>query len=187
MASLDPGRNDGPQKRRKNYNGEDPLDYEGKEAFAKLLATSRSENGLRSLTALAQTLQVARTTIHRWKKDPDVLLRAERLSRENKLDAQLLARREWPSVVAAMLASAKQGNTAAAKFCAGLAWPEEGQPGSRPFSSMSIVEACRRTENMGEIPTWLQRQKEAEWIAADARASNGNGDSDPSKLGTDGK
>lgn len=126
-------------------------------------------------------------TVHRWKKDPDVLLRAEWLSRAKKLDAALLARRELPSVVAAMVTSAKQGNTAAAKFCEGLAWREEGQPGSRSISSMTIAEACRRTENTAEIPTWLKRQKEAEQIEADERARNGNGDSKPAKLGTDGK
>jgi hypothetical protein len=185
MASLDPWRNDGPQKCRRNYNGEDPLDYPGHEALAKLLTTSRSGREITSLAALARTFEVARTTIQRWKKDPHVLLRAEWLLRGNKLDAQLLARRELPSVVAAMVPSAKRGNMAAAKLCADLAWREEGQPGSRPISSPTITEAYQRTETLREFPTWLRKQREQ--IEADEGANNGDGDSEPPKSGPDGK
>jgi hypothetical protein len=181
------GAPDGPRKLRRNFNGQDPLDYPGHEALAQFLATPRSEREFKSLTALAGHFKVTRMTVHRWKRNPDVLRRAELVARGNKPAGDLIAKANWKPIVRAQVDAAIAGDTQAAKFCERRAWPEDGQADSRLLSSTSIVEACRSTENLGEIPTWLQRQIEAQRIEADARASNGNGDSEPPKLGTDGK
>jgi hypothetical protein len=174
-------------ERRRNFNGQDPLDHPGHEALAHFLANPRPQKEFKSITTFAAHFNVTRMTVHRWKKDPDVLRRAEWLSKGNKLAGDLIVKANWEPIVRAQVDAALAGDTQAAKFCERRAWPEDGQADSRLISSMTIAEACRSTENLGEIPTWLQRQIEEERIQAEAGASNGNGDSEPPKLGTDGK
>ncbi|MGB2890895.1 MAG: hypothetical protein WBC04_24650, partial [Candidatus Acidiferrales bacterium] len=178
------GAPDGPRKYRRSYNGQEPLDYPGHEALAQHLATARSEREF-TLTALAEHFKVSRMTVHRWKRDPDVLRRADYLARANKPAGDLIVKANWELIAWAQVDKAIAGDTQAAKFCERRAWPEDRLADSQGFvSTMTIGEMCRATENQGEIPTWRQRQIEEERIEAEAAASNGNGDSERPKLGT---
>lgn len=153
------GAPDGPRKPRKNYNGEDPLDFPGHEALATFLATPRTERKFKTLTALAEDLEISRMTIHRWKKDLDVLRRANWLVRGNKLSGDLIARREWQGIVEAQVAPAKRGSTAAAKFLERGAWPED-QRANSPDINLRLGEAIEATENTEDLPSWLEEQSD---------------------------
>jgi hypothetical protein len=66
---------------------------------------------------------MTRITIHRAKKDIDVIKRAHWLSMRNKLAGDLVARREYPLIVEKAAEIAKEGNVKAMEFCAKRAWP----------------------------------------------------------------
>lgn len=173
------GAPDGPRKRRENYHEWDPLDFPGHEALAHFLATPKTEREFKSLTALAKHFEISRMTIHRWKKDPDVLRRAEWLAKENKLAGDLVARREWQCIVEAQVAAAKRGNTAAAKFLERRAWPED-QGANSQISKVSLPEALLESEKIvGRLPSWLRERSLAERIdpAAGPGDQHDNGES----------
>jgi hypothetical protein len=158
------GAPDGPRKRRENYKEWDPLDFPSHEALAHFLATPKMEREFKMLTALAKHFEISRMTIHRWKKDSDVLRRAEWLARENKLAGDFVARREWQCIVEAQVAAAKRGNTAAAKFLECRAWPEDQRANSQ-LSNVSLAEALIESEKIADpLPTWLRQRSEAETI-----------------------
>jgi hypothetical protein len=161
------GAGDGPRKRQENYNEEDPLDSPDREAFAQFLATPETEREFKTLTAFANYSKISRMTLWRWKKDLDVLRRANWLARANKLAGDLVARREWPSIMEAQVAAAKRGNTGAAKFLDRRAWPED-YPSNSVSSNITLVEAIKETENSGEVPEWLTGQFGAERIDPEA-------------------
>jgi hypothetical protein len=152
------GAPDGPrQKRKEKYDGRDPLPYLGHEAVAQFIASPKSHREFKSLTALAKRLNVARMTVHRWRRDIDVLRRAEWLSLRNKMAGDLVPRREWVRIMEKAVEIAKSGDVQAMKFCEARAWPEDRQRES------SNVESSLSNLSLGELaalpcferaPTW---------------------------------
>src|SRR5579864_446012 len=87
----------GPRRPRdEKYDGHKPLEYPGHEALAEYLATPKSLREYKSDRDLAEHFQVTRMTVHRAKKDVDVIKRANWLSMRNKLAGHLIVRREYP-------------------------------------------------------------------------------------------
>ena len=118
-----PATPEGPRKRRKkNYDGSQPLDYPAHEAIAQFLATPKQFRQFKSTAVLAKHFNVSRMTIYRWAQDIDVVKRAEWLSRGNMVLGDFIACREWPSIVRAQVAAALAGDTRAAIFCQNRAW-----------------------------------------------------------------
>ena len=113
-------------------------------------------------------------TAYRWQRNINVLRRAECLSRKNKLIGDLIARRGWPSIVAAQVASAKRGHTAAARFCERRAWPEDQV--ESPLSNISLNEAIRASENSGDVSEWLTEKSEMEGTDIGASLADGGED-----------
>lgn len=70
-----------------------------------------------------------------------MLLRRKYLTAHRKLQGDLIGRRAWPQIMIAQVNQAMAGNTAAAKFVAERAWPEETQPGG----GLSVEEMLRQT------------------------------------------
>ncbi len=141
---------DGPRKkRRKNYNGSQPLDYPGDEAVAQFLAAPKQCRQFKSVAALAKHFDVSRTTIYRWAQDRDVVKRTEWLAMRNMGFGDFIACREWPGIVKAQVAAALAGDTRAAIFCQNRAWPED-----LSFSRFSIeaaIEGAINVETLLEV------------------------------------
>jgi hypothetical protein len=111
------------KSRSENYDGHQPLEYSGLEAVAWHLATPKSLREFKSDSDLARHFHVARITIHRTKKDIDVIKRAHWLSMRNKLAGDLILRCEYPSIIEKVVELAKKGNIKAMDFCADPAFP----------------------------------------------------------------
>jgi hypothetical protein len=112
------------RKRKRNYDGTDPLDYPELEAVAEFLATPKHIRDIKTFTDLAKHFNVSRMTIYRWTRDEDVLKRAEYLLTLNQLKGDLVARLHWDRIVMGQVRAAIKGDTRAAKFCEKRAWPE---------------------------------------------------------------
>ena len=118
------GAPSGPRRpRNEKYDGHQPLEYPGFEAVAQHLATPKSLREYISDSDLAKHFHVSRMTIHRAKKDIDVIKRAHWLSMRNKLAGDLVVRREYPSIMEKAAEIAEEGNVKAMEFCAKQAWP----------------------------------------------------------------
>ena len=166
------GAPDGPRKEcRAYYDGSTPLEYPGHETVAQYLASPKSEREFESDIDIAKYFEVDRMTIYRWKKDADVQKRAHWLSAQNKMAGDLVARREFESIVEVAVEMAKHGSVPAMRLCRELAFPEE-QSGIRSLSLQEVLEKAEITHvRNGELmtPTWL---KEREKRLAERRGSS---------------
>jgi hypothetical protein len=154
------GAPNGPrQPRNEKYDGHEPLEYPGHEAVARHLATPMSEREFKSDSDLADHFHVTRMTIHRTKKDIDVIKRAHWLSRRNRLAGELVARREYPSIIEKAVHMAKEGNIKAMEFCAKRAFP--GDQEQADLLSLEEFVALSEEEPLA-FPTWCTRKVEDE-------------------------
>lgn len=155
------GAPDGPRKRKENYDGSEPLEYPGHEAVAQFLASPKALQQFESLAALAAHFGVARQTVDKWKRDIDVLRRAEWLTMPNKLAAKLHIRRAWEPIVEKVIERAQNGDMQAIKFCEALAWSED-----RPVldasvtSTFALAGAIASTRDDQRAPEWFVRQQQ---------------------------
>jgi DeoR/GlpR family transcriptional regulator of sugar metabolism len=122
-AGIEPETTPDPPKRK--FNRTKPLDAPEDEAIAQYLATPKSIRQFKSFSELAEHFNISRMTVYRRSKDLRVLKRVESLIRLYKLAGDLVARRNWPRIVAGQVKAAVSGNTKAAQFCKEQAWPEE--------------------------------------------------------------
>lgn len=106
------------------YRSSEPLEYEGHEALAQYLASPEPLREFRSITAFAKHYKISRMTVHRWRHAPDVLQRADWLSKQNRLTGAVVARANWETIVLAQVKRAIGGDTSAAKFLREIAWTE---------------------------------------------------------------
>jgi hypothetical protein len=99
-------------------------------------------------------------TIHRAKKNFDVIKRANWLSMRNTLSGDLIARREYPSIMEKAVEMAEQGNIKAMEFCAARAWPKD-QDLTRELNIDELIAMSEKEEEeLGDLPTWLTKQIE---------------------------
>jgi transposase-like protein len=110
---------------RNEPSGREPLADSRLETVAQFLATPKSERELKSVTALAKHLEVARKTIHLWVKNLRVHQRAQHLTACKQREGDLIARRNWPSIMQAMSEHAMKGNVGAARYAGERAWRDE--------------------------------------------------------------
>jgi hypothetical protein len=171
------GSLDEPSKSTKYNKGHNTLDNPAHEALAHFLITPRTEREFKSLTALAEHFKISRMSVHRWKKNGDVLRRAEWLSRENKLVGDFIARREWQRIVAVQVNLAKRGNTAAARFCKRRAWPDDRQSDAG-LSTIDLYDAVRATENTEITPSWMEKDFLKDEMKPNAASGDGHGGSE---------
>lgn len=159
------GAEDGPRKKRwKSYDGCEPLEFHGHEILAQHLATPKALRVFKSDTDLAKHFKVTRMTVHRWKRDFDVNQRAHWLSTQNEMTGDLVARREWPRIMEAIVKMAIMGDVAAAKFCESRAWRKEPQLEKTQFThSVCIADLLGKDQS-----------EEAEELKNDDRQSEGD-------------
>ena len=145
---------DGPSRRRRVNDGSEPLAHTGYEAVAQFLSASESIRELKSVTALAAYLEVARPTIYRWMKDREVLRRADWLTRGDVMLGAIIARRELSEIVENVAAKAKGGNLRAVKLFLEIFSELETGPhaSSSQIYALSATEILRMTDNSGESP-----------------------------------
>jgi hypothetical protein len=105
-----------------DFDGKQPLEDPRQEAVAQFFATPEKLRKFRSVTALAEHLEVSRMTIYRWHDDEKVQQRIMRLVREGMRFGNYLMGREWPLIARAQIAAALSGSTQAATFCEKRAW-----------------------------------------------------------------
>lgn len=144
------GAPEGPSRRQGKYNdGSEPLAHSGFEAVAEYLSTPKSIREVKSVTALAAQLRVARLTVYRWTKNREVLRRAKWLTSGDVKLGAIIARRELPEIVEMMAAKAKSGDVRAAKLLFQVAVDLESRllANSGHISSLTINEALAMTED----------------------------------------
>jgi hypothetical protein len=149
----------GPPKCHKDYDGHSPLEYAGLEAVAHHLAEPKSLRQFKSDSDLAKYFRVTRMTIHRSKKNIDVIKRANWLAMRNKLAGDLIARREYPSIVQKAVEMAQRGNIKAMEFCAARAWPKD-QDLTRELSLDELIAESEKEEEEVALPTYRAEQIE---------------------------
>jgi hypothetical protein len=159
------GAPDGPRKnRRQYYDGREPLEFPGHEATAWFLGLPERLKEYRSVAALARHFNVTRVTVYRWMQDSDVLKRADSISMQNKIAGNLVARREYISIIERAVELAKEGNIKAMEFCADRAFPEDNQANKSGISSSSLEEVLERSRlqhiKHRELmtPTWVKER-----------------------------
>lgn len=117
--------------RKCRFNKKKPLASPADEAIANYLATPKSIRQFKSFSQLAEHFNISRMTVYRRSKDLKILQRVEWLLTDHKLAGDLVARRNWPQIVAGQVKAAIAGDTKAAQFCKERAWPEESLYGHR--------------------------------------------------------
>lgn len=159
------GAPDGPRpKGSENYDGHTPLEWPGHEAMAQQLAVPKSQRGFKSDKDMAKYFQVDRVTLGRWKKNINVIKRAHWLAMQNKIEGELVARREFVPIAEKAVEMAKEGNIKAMEFCVDLAFPEDKQAKKSGISSSSLAEVLERAEieyrkhYQTMTPTWIKEQ-----------------------------
>jgi hypothetical protein len=159
------GAPDGPRpKGSENYDGHTALESPGHEAMAQQLAVPKSQREFKSDKDMAKYFDVARMTLNRWKKNINVIKRAHWLAMQNKIEGELIARREFVPIVEKAVEMAKEGNIKAMEFCVNLAFPEDKQAIKSRISSLSLPEVLERAEIEYEkhaemmTPTWLKER-----------------------------
>jgi hypothetical protein len=100
-------------------------------------------------------------TVHRAKKDIDVIKRAHWLSMHNKLIADLVVHREIVPIVDKATEMAKEGNIAAMKLIIDLFLREDKQAKKSGISSSSLEEVLERSERTREKHSEIMR---ATWL-----------------------
>jgi hypothetical protein len=128
------GAPNGPRRKRRNCDGREPLDYPGHEAVAQYLATPKLDREFESLTALANRFEVTCVTVHRWKKDKDVMRRTNWLLMQTRMEGDFVARREWPEIMEKAVELAKSGDVQAMKFCESRVWPKKSGEEDSPIA-----------------------------------------------------
>ena len=111
--------------RREDYDGSEPLDDPAYEAIARFFAAPRQFRQFPSVSALAEHFGASRMSVYRWAEDVDVVQRIKWLLRKSMRSGDLIACREWPSIVEAQITAALGGDTRAAAFCLNRAWRQE--------------------------------------------------------------
>jgi hypothetical protein len=144
--------------RKRTYpDREKPFDSPEDEAIAQYLAMPKSIREFKSVAALAKHFSISRQTVYRRRKDLDVLQRVEWLVMNYRLAGDLIARRNWPQIVASQVKAALAGDTRAAQFCKVVAWPET----SGVSASLSIGDASAATQDTEVIPSHRLAQFQA--------------------------
>lgn len=67
-------------------------------------------------------------TAYRRSKEPSILERAEWLLKHHQRAGDMIARQNWPRIVAGQVKAAVAGDTKAAQFCKEQAWPADEEP-----------------------------------------------------------
>jgi hypothetical protein len=134
------------QKRREFYDGEGRLQFSAHESAAWFLALPKEMREFKFLEDLARHFNVSRMTAYRWTRNADVMKRADFLSKQNKTAGNLVARREYESIMEKAVEMAKEGNIAAMKFCIERAFPEDKQQAKSPLSPLSLEESMDEAE-----------------------------------------
>jgi hypothetical protein len=146
------------------------IEFPGLEAVAQYLATSKSLREFKSDSDLAEHFGVSRMTIHRAKKDIDVIKRAYWLSMRNQLDGDLVARREYPAIMEKAVELALEGGKIKAmEFCVKRAWPEA----QKLADSLSLRELITTNDEEIILPSHLKDEVEDE-KAAESKAAKRN-------------
>lgn len=160
------GAPDGPRKNpRQDYDGREPLEFPGHEETASFLAFSEKLRAYKSVAVLSRHFNVTRVTVYRWMKDINVLKRADWISMQNKIAGDLVARREYVTIIERAVELAKEGNIKAMEFCVDRAFPENKQAKKLEISSSSLEEVLERAEIEYErhaemmMPTWLKSRR----------------------------
>ncbi|MGD0907849.1 MAG: hypothetical protein ABSA96_09725 [Candidatus Acidiferrales bacterium] len=152
------------RKRRENYDGVERLEFAGHEAIAWFLAVPKELREFKFLEDLARHFNVSRMTTYRWTRDVEVMKRADFLSKQNKMAGNLVARREYESIMEKAVEMAKQGNIAAMKFCIERAFPEDKQQAKSPLSPLSLEESMYQAEktylkwSKSMLPTFVKER-----------------------------
>ena len=148
--------------RETEYDGTEPLDDPADEAIAQFLAAPEEFRQFKSVSALAKHFNLSRMTVYRRKENVDVVERIKWLLEKSMLFGDLIACREWASIVKAQVKAALGGDTRAALFCQNRAWRQ----------SLIVLEVRHIEPAIAEadaITVWQEKpneQSEAEELGA---------------------
>lgn len=146
LAGEDRGSSRRAKTGKDSSDGSEPLPHPGHEAAAQFMSSLRSERAFKTIAELAKYAAVTPKTIHLWKKDFAVLRRAQYLTRHKKVQGDLIGRRAWPQVMRGQVKKAAAGDTAAARFVAERAWPEETKSGLSDLSAEQLLKLTFSSE-----------------------------------------